>query len=114
MALVSALIFFLAISSVSAVDCKAPDQRVFSAMNQAQERGKEGGAAIVYCASANIQRALIWKILNCDSSSLSSTEKQQLEQQLELARDAVRQNKEGYHMLTDGGVCECWSNICAD
>ena len=101
-------------AAVSAADCKAPDQRVVDAMKQAEARGKGGSAAIAYCAAANIQRALIWKILNCDSSSLNSTEKRQLRQQLEVTRNAVRQNKEGYRALTDGGNCECWSSICAE
>lgn len=94
--------------------CKRPDPRVFAAMEQITARAK--GTAGAYCGAVNIARAMTWKLLNCmKDSTLSASERAQVEIQIRETRKDASQNLKGYHAVTvRGSSCECWTDVCAD
>ena len=107
----------MATSNAIAYDCRTPDSRVERAIKEATERGKIGGAAEAYCGTVNIDRAVIWKLLQCinNDTTLSAEHIRLMSEQLAKAREHKKNTMQGFNALTGSGVtCECWSSICAD
>ena len=105
-------------TSAMAYDCRAPDQGVINAVQEALERAQEPGAnaATAYCAAANARRAMIWKSLQClnRDATLSPEHRKKVQAGLKEARRLKAQDMEGYRALSSGAPCECWSKYCAD
>ena len=111
-------IFTAGAEDVVAYDCRAQDDRVVQAMNNALARAKEPGAnaATAYCAQMNSVRAMIWKSRQCleNDPTLSEGHRSQVSEQLAELRRNLRQTREGHRALTSGSSCNCWSNVCAE
>jgi hypothetical protein len=82
-ALLGTLMLCLGVSVAAANDCRFPHEGVIQAMEEATDSGKSSFAA-AHCGKANIIRALNWKMINCDSSRLSSEQRSQMNQQLAI------------------------------
>ena len=98
----------------SSGECKREDPNVINAMQDAQERARGSSAATAHCANANMRWIIVWKGKQCLSdSSLTSTELQQVRNQMKVAAEQGRVSAEAHSVLTDGSsVCECWSRYC--
>ena len=116
--LTASVLLFFETQTADAYDCRAPDQRVIQAMNDAERRGTQSNSVSTqYCAAINVKRALIWNAQQClnHDNSLGPQAREALREQIRVTRQGIASDKKGYAQLTSSGSsCRCWSQYCAD
>ena len=118
---ISAIIFLSVAPPVSGFGCKesyAPHSSALNIVAMQLATAHDMNATANACATANYLRVGIWFMEKCNRSSLSQTEKRQLDLQIKSFRVALRDAISTYNHVNAGSApCKCQreiSNYCMD